>query len=211
VRGLRHALFDKEPTAHVYVPFGYQYHPSMNLHVRVADRARGAETALINAVRHELREVDEHLPVLSIMTLRRNHENGLMLWLVRTGARLFTVFGALALFLAVVGVYGVKAYVVARRTREIGIRMALGATGRDVLWLVLREGTALTLAGVGVGLLLALATGRLLSSKLYEVSATDPLTFVSVPALLMLIALASTVPAARRAAGVEPMAALREE
>jgi ABC-type antimicrobial peptide transport system permease subunit len=104
----------------------------------------------------------------------------------------FSVLGALALFLALVGVYGVKAYAVARRTREIGIRLAVGATSRHVLWLVLREGVAMTVAGVGIGLLLAAGVARLLYSILYGVSATDPLIFSVAPALLAAAALLAT-------------------
>ncbi len=112
----------------------------------------------------------------------------------------------LALFLAVIGLYAVKAYVVSRRTREIGIRMALGADRGDVLWLVLREGIILTLTGPGGGLPLSVATARLLPSLLYEVSTLDPGVFILAPLVLA----ASYLPA-RRATRVVPMVALRHE
>jgi putative ABC transport system permease protein len=134
-----------------------------------------------------------------------------MMWFQRAGARLFLAFAALALFLAAVGVYGVKSFVMARRTREIGIRLALGATTRQVLWTVLRDGVRLTAAGLFLGLLLALGVGRLLSSKLYEVSGADPVSFgVALVVLSGAALLASYLPA-RRATRVHPMAALRYE
>jgi len=133
------------------------------------------------------------------------------LWVVRAGATLFSIFGALALGLAVVGVYGVKAYSVARRTREIGIRMALGAQGKTVLWMILREGFAMVLAGLLIGLLLALATGKILSAILFQVSSTDPFAFTIAPLVLMTAALLATWLPARRATKISPMAALRTE
>lgn len=124
---------------------------------------------------------------------------------------MFTIFGSVALFLAVVGVYGVKAYTVARRTREIGIRMALGATSRSTLWTILKEGMALTGVGIGVGLLLAFGVGRLLSTMLYEVSALDPLVFLGAALLLTVISLLACYVPAYRASRVDPMIALRYE
>ena len=124
---------------------------------------------------------------------------------------MFSLLGGLALFLAVVGVYGLKAYTVARRTREIGIRMALGATMHDTLWMVLREGLWLTLIGTGLGLTLALLTGRLLASMLYEVSPMDPVVLVAAPLVLTAVSLLASYIPARRAARVDPMVALRYE
>jgi ABC-type antimicrobial peptide transport system permease subunit len=130
---------------------------------------------------------------------------------LRAGARLFLTFALLALFLAVVGVYGVKAYLVARRTREIGIRMALGATSQGVVWMVLRDGLRLAAAGLGLGLLLALGAGRLVSSRLYDVSGADPWALgVSLGVLATTVVIACWLPA-RRAARVQPMVALRCE
>jgi len=211
VPGLRHEPFDKEPRAHIYVPFGQQYRANMNLHLRVAAVGYEAEKAMLGTVRREIRALDERLPVLSLTTLQTHRDESLSLWFVQAGARVFTAFGGLALFLAVVGVYGVKAYIVARRTHEIGIRMALGATTRDVLWLVLRQGLSLTLAGLGVGFLLALAAGRLLSNKLYQVSATDPLTFTIAPLVLAAATLLACWLPARRATRTDPAVALRYE
>jgi predicted permease len=209
VPGLRHDLLDPAPVPHVYVPFGGNYQSGMSLHLRLA-RA-GGEAEMLASVRQQLRAVDARLPVLQATTLRGFRDDSLPLWLVRTGARLFTLFGAVAVLLAVVGLYGVKAYVVARRTREIGIRMALGATRASVLGLILREGAALTCVGLGLGLLLAFASGRLVSSLLYRVDPSDPLVFVLAAALLACVALAAAYLPARRATEIAPVTALRSE
>lgn len=133
------------------------------------------------------------------------------LWIVRAGAGLFTIFGLLALGLAVVGIYGVKAYSVARRTREIGIRMALGAQRKAVLWLILREGLTMIAAGVLLGLLFAIGIGKVVSSILFQVSPLDPFAFTFAPALLALAAVLATWLPARRATRITPMEALRNE
>ena len=131
--------------------------------------------------------------------------------LQRMAAVLLGGFGLLALLLASLGIYGVFAYSVSRRTREIGVRMALGARIADVLKLVLREGLILSAAGLVVGGAATLATTRLLKSFLYETSPTDPLTLIGIPLLLALVALLACWFPARRASRVDPMVALRSE
>jgi ABC-type antimicrobial peptide transport system permease subunit len=126
-------------------------------------------------------------------------------------ALLLALFAALALALASVGIYGVVSYSVSQRTREIGIRMAFGAEVRDVLGMVLREGLRLVIAGVAVGLLGAWALSRYLTSILYDVRATDPLTYILVALLMTAVALVACLVPARRATKVDPMVALRYE
>jgi predicted permease len=211
VPGLRHSLFDPASVPHVYVPFGGHYQSGMNLHVRLSAQGRGADAAMLATVRQQLLAAEPRLPVLSARTLRGYRDDSLPLWMVRTGAQLFTLFGAAALFLAVVGVYGVKSYVVARRTREIGIRMALGATRATVLGLVLREGLTLTAVGLAFGVGLALLCGKVVSSLLYQVSPADPPAVAGACALLAASAFVAAYVPARRATRVAPVTALRYE
>jgi putative ABC transport system permease protein len=172
-------------------------------------RADGDPTALSASVRRAIRAVDPQQPVADVRTMES--------WIgesvsrARFGTTLLAVFACLAMALAAVGIYGVMAYTVTQRQHEIGIRMALGARGRDVLRMVVRQGMALALAGVGAGLLGSLALTRLMSGLLYGVSAIDPLTFAGVSLLLMLAALFACLIPARRAMRVDPMAALRYE
>ena len=207
----RHEMFDQQPNPNVYVPFGWQYRANMNVHVRLATGGREAAVSMLRTVREEVRLFHERLPVLALKTLEDVRADSADIWLTRAGARVFTTLGALALFLAVIGLYGVRSYVVSQRTREIGIRMALGAGRGDVLWLVLREGLLLTAVGVGAGLLLSAGAARLLDSLLYEVSTIDPMVFMLAPLVLTGSALLASYLPARRATRVVPMVALRHE
>jgi ABC-type antimicrobial peptide transport system permease subunit len=138
-------------------------------------------------------------------------EKSVGLWIVRLGATLFGAFGVIALLLAVVGVYGVKAYAVACRTREIGIRMALGAHRSDVFALIMRQGAMQTALAVSVGLLLALGAGRVLAQILYQVSPTDPFALAVSSVMLAAAALLACFLPAQRATRINPMTALRTE
>jgi len=211
VATVRDDLFPAQPGAHVYQPFGQAFQSGMNVHLRTAATDLAALEDLLRTVRGEIRAVDSQLPVITLRTLRGHLDESFSLWMVKLGATIFSTFGGLALFLAVVGIYGVKAYVVAQRTREIGIRKALGATARNTLGLILRESMAVTVVGLGIGLLLSFFVARLLGSLLYEVSATDPATFLVAPLLLAVAAFAATFIPARRAAAVEPIDALRQQ
>jgi predicted permease len=208
VAPIRHSLLETTQQPQVYVPFGQLYRANIHLHLKVRP---GTEPSMLATVRREVRGVDERVPVLALRTFRDHRDASVSLWAVRTAASLFTAFGAAAVFLALVGVYGVKAYLVSRRTREIGIRMSLGATPHDVLWLVLREGLAMTLVGVVIGLGLAGLIGMAVKGMLYEVSPLDPVTFATAPALLALATLLACYIPARRAMKVAPIKALRFE
>jgi len=210
VPGLRDSLFDRSPVPHLYVPFALKTRSWMNYHIRVAGGGSGA-AAVLQTVRREIRAFDERLPVLSLTTLGGFADRSVFLWVFQSAARIFTAFGLAALVLALVGIYGVNAYVIARRTREIGIRMALGATTRDVVRLILRDAAIVSLAGVGVGLGLAVALGTVVSSMLYEVSAADPLALTVAPLLLGASALLASYIPARRATRIAPVTALRHD
>jgi putative ABC transport system permease protein len=189
----------------IFLPYWQWPMQSPTLIVRTA-----ADPASIGAaIRNEVRAVEKRLPVPSVREM-----NQLLSDIVaqpRFYTMLASLFGMIALILAAAGIYGVMAYAVAQRTHEIGIRMALGAEVRDVLRLVIGEGMKLTLIGVAVGLLAALALTRLLKGLLFSLSPTDPLTFAAVLALLVVIALAACYIPARRAAKTDPMIALRHD
>jgi predicted permease len=207
--GMREELLDGRPAPHVYVPFGRHFRSAMNLHVKSANPDPRATDAMLETLRRELRALDARLPVLQLTTFKRFHEQGLELWALRTGGRMMMIFGLVALGLAVAGVYGVKSYLVAQRTREIGIRMAIGARPGDVVRMIMRESLGLTLAGLLVGLPIAFAMSSALGAVIVGMSPYDPAVFVAAPfSLGMASLLASYVPA-RRATHVNPLAALR--
>jgi len=172
-------------------------------------RARGDAAAIGGAVRSAVQHVDPNLPIFGMKTVDQQVDDSL--FVERMVAALSVGFGALATLLAAIGLYGLMSYSVARRTREIGIRMALGAERRSVLWLVIREVAVLVGVGIVVGVPVALALGRLVQSQLFDLSATDPLAFGGAAALLAAVALLAGYVPARRATRVDPMLALRYE
>jgi len=195
------------PNADPDVYFPLLQRPNNNLSLAV--RTAAEPTNLTATIRQELQKLDPNLPVYNVMTMaqqiaRQTTHSRFSAWLLG-------IFGALALALAAVGVYGVMSYLVTQHTREIGIRMALGAQARDVLKLVVWQGLALTLIGIGVGLIGALALTRLMKTLLFGVSATDPLTFAVIALLLVGIALLACWIPARRATKVDPVIALQCE
>ncbi len=194
-----------ETVPEVYVSY-WQY-PMQSPTILV--RATGDPATLAAAIRRETRTLIPNLPPPVIRTMDDLLSETLAQPRLQSG--LLSLFAGIALVLAVVGLYGVLAYLVTQRTREIGVRMALGAQKRDVLSLVIGQGMKLALAGVAAGVLLALALTRVLRSLLYGVTATDPLTFVAVSLLLAAIALIACWLPARRAAAIDPMEALRYE
>ena len=154
---------------------------------------------MLGTIARVVRDVDERLPVLSVATWRDHLDAGLDVRLHRAGAGVFSAFGGIALLLAVLGVYGVKSYVVSRRTREFGIRIAIGAHPRALLWQVLREGGRITAIGIGIGLLLALGAGQFLQGILYGVNSVEPVVLVTAPLILLAASLlASYRPGASR-------------
>ncbi len=172
-------------------------------------RTDGDAMSFSNAVRGAVWSVDRDQPVWKVRTVESLVEGNLAS--AKFLMTLMAIFGALALILTALGIYGVVSYSVSRRTQEIGIRMALGAQALDVLRMVLRGGLALAVTGVGVGLAAAFALTRLMSSLLYGISATDPWTFAAVPVLLVAVVLLACFVPARRAAKVDAMVALRHE
>ena len=207
----KQGLFEKDPHGQIYLPFARGFQSNVSFIVRFRSLPAGSEASTADLLRRTVREVDPALPVLSLKSFSQHLDSNFQLWVVRAGAAMFSVFGGLALGLAVVGLYGVKAYSVARRTREIGIRMALGAQPGIVLRMIMREGSIMLLSGIVLGLLLAAGTGKILSGMLYEVGALDPVAFTFAPLTLAIAALFATWLPARRATRISPMAALRME
>jgi len=207
----RHDVQNDMTMRRLFVPLAQGYSGNVFLHVRLNTQDRPAVAGVLPTVRQMLRQVDPDLPILQMALFADLLEKSVGLWVVKLGALLFGVFGGIALLLAVVGVYGVKAYAVACRTREIGIRMALGAHRRDVFALIMRQGALQTALAVSVGLLLSLGAGRVLAQILYEVSPSDPFALVASSLMLGSAALLACFLPARRATHVNPITALRTE
>jgi putative ABC transport system permease protein len=207
----RHNVANDSLVCRLFVPLAQGYSGQTYLHVRLNTHDRHAVVAFMATLRQTLREIDPDLPLLQMTPYVDLMEKSPDLWIVKLGATLFGAFGAIALLLAVVGVYGVKAYAVACRTREIGIRMALGAHRRNVFALIMRQGALQTALAVAVGLLLSLGAGRVLAGILYQVSPIDPLALVSATFMLAAAALLACFFPASRATRVNPMTALRTE
>jgi putative ABC transport system permease protein len=172
-------------------------------------RTAGNPVELSSAVRNRVSSIDKDQPVATIRTMERVVSDSVASQ--RFSMMLLGVFASVALILAAIGLYGVMAYAVTQQTREIGIRMALGAQARDMLKLVIGKGMTLVVIGVGIGLAASFALTRLMKTLLFDVSATDPLTFAAVVLLLLSIALLACYLPARRATKVDPMVALRYE
>ncbi|MEO5753651.1 MAG: ABC transporter permease, partial [Chthoniobacterales bacterium] len=207
----RHEVLGDEMPRRIFAPLAQAYSGGVVLQVRLARDDRAAVSAMIPTLRQTLREVDPAMPILSIDPFQDIVEKNVGLWAIRFGAVLFGIFGVVALLLAVVGVYGVKAYAVARRTREIGIRMALGADRGDVFALIMKQGALQTAFALGAGLFMALGLGRVLAKMLYQVSPSDPVALIASSVMLGAAALLACFLPARRAMRVTPMTALRTE
>jgi putative ABC transport system permease protein len=189
-----------------YLPYPYLPARNNGLTVRVAG---GDPAAITSALRREIRASDAAIPLFEVQTMEEVRTMGY--WQYGLFSGMFSVFGAIALFLAAVGVYGVISFGVSQRTHEIGVRVALGARNGDVLRLVIGQGAGLTLAGVAIGLVGAFGVTRVISSIVFNVSPTDPLSFAGVALFLMGVAVVASYVPARRAMGVDPVVALRAE
>jgi putative ABC transport system permease protein len=206
VRTAKYWLIGEEPRPFVYLPLAQQRRALIAV---LMVRTDGDPLAALPGVRAILQELDPDLTPWQ--TSRLTEMIGFALLPARFAAAAFGMFGVLALLLASVGLYGVMSYMVAQRTREVGVRVAIGAQRSDVLKLVLRQGLTLTAIGLGIGLVVAFACTRVLSGLLYEISAVDPVTFAGVSLLLVVIAMLACYIPARRATKIDPVVALRYE
>jgi macrolide transport system ATP-binding/permease protein len=205
-KNIKYRDLSEQPQPFLYLPFAQQYSALMTLHVESTVNPE----ALATPVLAEIRRLDPGTPVEGVQTMDRFFVEG-ALFGNRLVTQLVTVIGLFGLLLSVGGLYGVIAYSVSRRTREIGIRIAVGADPGSVARLILRQGMKLTVIGVAIGLTLSLLASRLLGSLLVGVSARDPLVYGAVPLLLAAISLLACYVPARRAARVDPLVALRQD
>lgn len=204
-RDVKYRSFAEEPTPHFYLPHAQDHSHSMTLLVRTT----GPPGPMIGTVNQELRGL--HGDVQGFFSRTIADHLAFATLPARLAAALFGLFGGVALTLATVGIYGAVAYSVAGRTRELGIRLALGALGGDVVRLVLRETLAVAFLGLAVGLALAIALGRLLSSLLFGVSASDPAILAAVTVGVLALVAAAAYGPARRAGRVDPLEVLRQD
>jgi putative ABC transport system permease protein len=210
------STLNKKPLPHVYAPYLQVADAQMEdtivnvgRSMNIAVRTAGDPAALTSAVTAQIHALDPDLAIARIRTMDQDMQ--LSVTAPKFNTLLLGIFSLAALFLAAIGIYGVLAYTVAQQTRDIGIRVALGAQQRDVMRLILALGARLALAGIVIGLLAAFGLTHLMSSLLYGVSASDPLTFVVVAAVLSSVALGACYLPALRAMKVDPMVALRYE
>lgn len=203
-------LFEDELRGAIYVPFAQGAVSNAHFHVKPRVTPAGAED-LTGAVRQEIRSAAPSLPLFSAKTFAAHMSSAPEYWSLRIMGGLFAAFGGLAMFVALVGIYAVMNYAVARRTREIGIRMAIGAMPATVKRMILTEGLTLTMMGVSIGLLIGVGVGRMMGSMFVDIPSFDPITFTVVPiAFVAAAAIAAWLPA-RRATRVNPVTALRSE
>jgi predicted permease len=201
-RDSKYNFLGEDPTPFIYRPILQDAQTAVTLTLRSA-----SPEASLGTARAVVQQMEPNLPLVGVFTMTNLFDQAL--WAARMGALLLAVFGGLALLLASIGVYGVMAYAVSQRTRELGIRLALGASGAEVRGMVLRQCLTLAALGVAVGLVVALLLTSLVSNLLYGVSATDPVTFIVIPLILVTVAAVAIFIPARRASRVDPVIALR--
>ncbi|HUE89696.1 MAG TPA: ABC transporter permease [Vicinamibacterales bacterium] len=208
IRNIRHFQVDpvERETAHAYVPYPYAPTPNTGLTIRVA---AGEPAAITPAVRAEIRRLDSGIPLFNVQSMPEVKRLGS--WQFGLFGWMFSAFGAVALLLAVTGVYGLLAYTVSQRTQEIGVRVALGASRPDVVRLIVGQGLRLAGAGIVVGLIGALGVTHVVASLLYNITPTDPATFVGASLFLIGVAMVASYVPTRRATAVDPLIALRAE
>ncbi|MBD0373379.1 MAG: ABC transporter permease [Pyrinomonadaceae bacterium] len=206
VRDGKYRTLGEDPRPYFYLTSAQEYQPQMTLHVRTAP---GNSANVLAGLRQEVDSIDRTIPFLDVMPLTR--AIGVSLIPIKVASSVAGFFGLVGLILAGVGIFGIVSFSVSQRTREIGIRTALGAQPGDVLKLIIGQGMRLAIVGVFIGLLASVAVTRLLASLLYGISTTDAVTFIGVAVLLIFIALIASYIPARRATRVDPMTALRYE
>jgi len=209
VGDVRQAGLDRQPLPEIHIPYNHQRYGGWISEVTMVLKTTVTPTSVTSALREAVRSVDADQPLYQILTMEE--VIGGSVAERRLNLLLLGTFALIALVLATAGLYGVISYLVAQRTREIGIRVALGARTRDVVWLVMRQGGRLTAVGICVGIAGALALSRVMESLLYGVSARDPLTLGALAAILGAVALVATWLPARRAARVDPVIAIKSE
>ncbi|MBI2510422.1 MAG: ABC transporter permease [Opitutae bacterium] len=211
VKSTRASFGEKQPGTTIFVPFAQGFQSNVHFHLRPAVDTPAAAAALVDPVRRALREAAPGLPVFSVQTFRQHMESNLEAWMTRVGSALFGFFGLVSMLVAVVGIYGVKAYSVSRRTREIGVRMALGAQPGAVRAMILREGAVVAFSGIGCGLLLALGVGRAMAALFVDIAPFDAWVFGGAAVAFAIASLAACWLPAVRATRVNPLDALRAE
>ncbi|MBN8247650.1 MAG: ABC transporter permease, partial [Verrucomicrobia bacterium] len=208
---MRHESPEGTPPGAIYVPFAQEFQAKVHFILRSVNGGDTALTGLREPVRRLLRAAAPDVPLIQVRTFDEHQDTALVPWLFRRIATVLATFGAIAVLIAIIGLYGAKAYSVSRRTREIGIRLALGAEPACLRRQILREGLVLSGVGIALGLLLSTAIVRLLGSAIADFEGFDPVVFGAAALALFLTALAASWFPARRAARVDPMAALRTE
>jgi predicted permease len=203
----KYAFLNEQPRPYLYLPFRQNYASPIMFHVRTA----GVPAPLVSSLRQAIHAMDPDIPVYNVKTMREHLQHGYVFSTIILGGALSGLFGILGLALASIGLYGVATNTIGQRTREIGIRAALGASNRTILGLVLRESTILVTGGATVGITGGLAAAQLLKRLLFSVNPTDPATLLAMVAVLAMVAAAACVIPARKATKVDPLVAIRNE